>query len=116
MNLENILQFIAQIPDVWFYSFLGVLEAAFLIVFFTMRSRKKTGSKGDPLRNRISHLRRESIVVKDDPALIKARRKLPSAVKGRSTRNEAVALARKLEIGTGEVELALTIQQLKKSR
>jgi len=116
MNFDNVIQFITQIPDIWFYSFLGVLEAAFLIAFFVMRSDKKTSTSTDPLRNRIKHLRGESIIVKDDPALMKARKKLPATVKVRSSRSDAVALARKLEIGTGEIELALTIQQMKKNR
>lgn len=116
MNFDTLIQFVSQIPDVWFYSFLGVLEAAFLIAFFVMRSGRKTSSAEDPLRNRIKHLRRESIVVKEDPALIKARKKLPATVNVRSSRSEAAALARKLEIGTGEIELALTIQQMKKNR
>ena len=116
MNFDSIIQFVTDIPDVWFYSFLGVLEAAFLIAFFMMRSGKKTRSSADPLRNGIKHLRRESILVKDDPALMKARKKLPATVRVKSSRTDAVALARKLEIGTGEIELALTLQQMKKNR
>jgi len=116
MNFDSIIQFVTAIPDVWFYSFLGVLEAAFLIAFFMMRSGKKTRTNGDPLRNGIKHLRRESIVVKDDPAIMKTRKKLPATVRVQSSRSDAEALARKLEIGTGEIELALTIRQMKKNR